>query len=40
MRSDGLIWPLFCTGLFYLVFTGLLTLLFSRLERRLGYFRV
>lgn len=40
IRSDGLIWPLFCTGLFYLVFTGLLTLLFSRLERRLGYFRV
>lgn len=40
IRSNGLIWPLFCTGLFYLVFTGLLTLLFSRLERRLGYFRV
>lgn len=40
IRSDGLIWPLFCTGLFYLAFTGLLTLLFSRLERRLSYFRV
>ncbi len=40
IRSDGLIWPLFCTGLFYLVFTGFLTLLFSRLERRLNYFRV
>ena len=40
IRSDGLIWPLFCTGLFYLVFTGILTLLFSRLERRLNYFRV
>ena len=40
IRSDGLIWPLFCTGLFYLVFTGILTLLFSRLERKLNYFRV
>lgn len=40
IRSDGLIWPLFCTGLFYLAFTGLLTLLFGRLERRLNYFRV
>ena len=40
IRSDGLIWPLFCTGLFYLAFTGLLTLLFNRLERKLDYFRV
>lgn len=40
IRSDGLIWPLFCTGLFYLAFTGLLTLLFGYLERKLDYFRV
>ena len=40
IRSDGLIWPLFCTGLFYLAFTGLLTLFFGYLERKLDYFRV
>ncbi len=36
----GLIWPLFFTGVYYLLFSGLLTLLFNRLERRLGYFKV
>ena len=37
--SKGLIWPLFTTGLFFLVFVGVLTLLFGYLERRLDYFR-
>ena len=37
--SKGLIWPLFYTGLFYLVFSGLLTLLFNHLEKKLSYFR-
>ena len=37
---DGLIWPLFYSGLFYLIFVGLLTILFSRLEKRLSYFKV
>ncbi len=40
IRSDGLIWPLFFTGLYYLAFTGLLTLLFGYLEKKLKYFRV
>lgn len=31
-------WPLFYTGVFYLVFVGILTLLFNYLERRLRYF--
>ena len=35
----GLIWPLFYTGLFYLLFSGLLTVLLSRLEKKLSYFR-
>ena len=39
MKSDGITWPLFYTGVFYLVFVGLLTLLFNRLERKLSYFR-
>ena len=37
--KKGLIWPLFFTGVFYLVFTGGLTLLFGRLEKKLDYFR-
>lgn len=36
---SGLIWPLFFTGVYYLVFNGLLTLLFGWVERRLNYFR-
>lgn len=39
MKSDGLLWPLFYTGVFYLVFVGFLTLLFSYIERRLSYFK-
>ena len=39
MKSAGLIWPLFYTGVYYLVFVGLLTLLFNYIERRLSYFR-
>ena len=35
----GLIWPLFFTGVFYLLFSGLLTLLFGYLEKKLDYFR-
>lgn len=37
--KKGLIWPLFYTGVFYLVFNGLLTVLFARLEKKLDYFR-
>lgn len=36
---SGLIWPLFFTGVYYLLFNGLLTLLFGWLERRLDYFK-
>ena len=38
MKSDGLTWPLFYTGVFYLIFVGILTLLFNYIERRLDYF--
>ncbi len=37
--KKGLIWPLFYTGAFYLVFSGLLTILFAKLEKKLDYFR-
>ncbi len=39
MKSNGLTWPLFYTGVFYLLFVGILTLLFNHIERRLDYFR-
>ena len=37
---SGLLWPLFFTGVYYLLFSGLLTLLFQRIEKKLAYFRV
>ena len=38
--KQGLIWPLFFTGVYYLAFSGLLTVLLGRLEKKLDYFRV
>ncbi len=39
IKSAGIIWPLFYTGVFYLLFSGLLTVLFGQIEKRLSYFR-
>ena len=39
VKSAGITWPLFYTGIYYLLFVGLLTLLFRYLERRLSYIR-
>ena len=39
MKSAGITWPLFYTAVFYLVFVGLLSILFSFIERKLNYFR-
>lgn len=38
--SRALIWPLFYTSVFYLVFVGVLTLLFGYFEKKLSYFKV
>lgn len=38
--TSGLIWPIFYASAFYLVFVGVLTLLFGAAERKLKYFRV
>ena len=38
--KQGLIWPLFSTGLYFLVFNGLLSLLFGWIEKKMDYFRV
>lgn len=37
---SGQIWPLFFTGVYYLVFCGILTLLFGKLEKKLDYFKI
>ena len=39
IKSDGLLWPLLYTGLFYLLFNGILTVLFSKIEKKLDYFK-
>ena len=36
---SGLLWPLFFTGVYYLIFNGALTLLFGWVERKLDFFR-
>ena len=39
IKSAGLLWPLLMTGVFYLLFSGLLTVLFGYAEKKLGYFK-
>lgn len=36
----GQIWPLFFTGVYYLAFCGILTVLFGKLEKKLDYFKI
>ncbi len=35
----GLIWPIFYTAVFYLIFVGILTLLFGHFEKKLSYYK-
>ena len=35
----GEIWPLFFTGLYYLLFSGILTVVLGKIEKKLSYFR-
>lgn len=39
IKLDGIIWPLFYTGAYYLLFCGILTLLFGYIEKKLDYYR-
>lgn len=39
IKSDGIIWPLFFTAVYYLVFSGVVTLLLGKLEKKLAYFK-
>ena len=36
----GQLWPLFFTGIYYLAFSGILTVLFNRVEKKLSYFKI
>ena len=40
IKNGGLLWPLFYTGVYYLVFTALLTFVFNKIEKKLSYFKV
>ncbi len=37
--TKAMIWPLFFTGVFYLIFVGLLTIILGKAEKKLSYFR-
>lgn len=37
--AKGFIWPVFYTGAFYLIFVGILTIIFGRIEKKLNYFK-
>ena len=39
IKSAGIIWPLFYTTAFYLIFNGALTLLFGYIEKKLDFFK-
>ena len=40
MKSAGIIWPLFFTGVYYLLFSGILTVVLGKVEKKLEFFRV
>ncbi len=40
IAANAIIWPLFYSGVFFLAFNGILTILFGWLEKKLSYFKV
>ena len=40
LLAQAIIWPLFFTGVFYLIFVGILTLIFRYAEKKLDYYKV
>ena len=40
IKSEGLLWPLFYTAVYYLLFCGILTLLFGYIEKKLDYYKI
>ena len=39
IKSDGLLWPLFYTAVFYLAFCGILTILLGYVEKKFNYYK-
>ncbi len=37
--TKAMVWPLFYTGAFYLIFVGILTIILGKTEKKLSYFR-
>lgn len=37
--THAIIWPIFYTGAFYLIFVGLLTIVLGKIEKKLSYFK-
>ena len=37
--TKAMVWPLFFTGVFYLIFVGLLTIILGKVEKKLDYFK-
>lgn len=40
LMASALVWPLFYTGVFYLIFVGGLTLLFGWIEKKMSYYKI
>ncbi len=40
IKSEGIIWPLFFTGVYYLLFSGILTVFLDWLQKKMDYFKV
>ncbi len=40
LASKAIVWPLFYAGAFYLIFVGILTVLFNYSEKKLSYYKV
>lgn len=40
IKLNGTLWPLMATAVFYLVFSGVLTVLFNKIEKKLSYYKV
>ena len=39
VNAEVILWPLFYAGVFYLIFNGVLSILFSKIEKKLDYIR-
>jgi len=39
MNSEHILWPLFYSGLFYLILCGIVTVIFNYIEKKLDYYQ-